>query len=265
MSFGIENAIWLAATLAEVAVIALLSVRRVWRTLPLFYAYCIWDLSSNFAFYLLGQYKADIPFHAVFVQTVLDSGLVFCVLVELAWSVLRPVRASLPRTALVVVGLLILVAGAAIWPFTSPSGLAHATTQEGLLYVQLQQTTSVLRVLCFLLLAGGSQLLSIGWRDRELQVATGLGVYSVASLAAAVIHVHQTTEAQYFRLSQIVSAVYFCCLAYWVFSFAQKEAERREFTPQMRSFLLAVAGSARTTRVVLNDSRSDKPPKQDQR
>jgi hypothetical protein len=33
----------------------------------------------------------------------------------------------------------------------------------------------------------------------------------------------------------------------------------------MRSFLLAAAGAARTTRVALNDSRSDKPPKQDQR
>jgi hypothetical protein len=60
-------------------------------------------------------------------------------------------------------------------------------------------------------------------------------------------------------------ASYICSLLYWVFSFAQKEAERREFTPQMRSFLLAAAGAARTTRVALNDSRSDKPPKQDQR
>ena len=259
MSIGIDNAIWLAATLAEVAVIALLSVRRVWRTLPLFYAYCIWDLSSNLTVYLISQYKADISFHAVFVQTVLDSALMFCVLVELAWSVLRPVRASLPRSALVLVGVLILVAGALIWPFTSPPGLAHVTTREGLMYVQLQQTTSVLRVLFFLLLAGGSQLLSIGWRDRELQVATGLGVYSIASLAAAVIHVHQTTEAQYFLLSQIVSAVYFFCLLYWAVSFAQKEAERREFTPQMRGFLLAAAGAARSTRVVMTESRKEKP------
>jgi hypothetical protein len=48
-------------------------------------------------------------------------------------------------------------------------------------------------------------------------------------------------------------------------SFAQKEAERREFTPQMRSFLLAAAGAARTTRVAMTDSRDDKPPKQDNR
>ena len=43
---------------------------------------------------------------------------------------------------------------------------------------QLQHTVSILRILFFLVLAGGSQLLSIGWRDRELQVATGLGFYS---------------------------------------------------------------------------------------
>jgi hypothetical protein len=43
-------------------------------------------------------------------------------------------------------------------------------------------------------------------------------------------------------------------MAYWVFSFAQQEAERREFTPQMQSFLMAVAGSARATRLTLTES-----------
>ena len=36
-------------------------------------------------------------------------------------------------------------------------------------------------------------------------------------------------------------------------------AERREFTPQMQSMLLAVAGAARNTRIALDDSSNDKP------
>jgi hypothetical protein len=43
---------------------------------------------------------------------------------------------------------------------------------------------------------------------------------------------------------------------YWVFCFAQKEPERREFSPQMQSMLLAVAGAARTTRLAMTDARS---------
>jgi len=100
-------------------------------------------------------------------------------------------------------------------------------------------------------------LLSIGWRDRELQVATGLGFYSIASLAVQVAQSHQGM-GQYSDLNRIVVASYVCSLLYWVFSFATKEAERRDFTPQMQNFLLAVAGAARTSRSVLTEST---PPK----
>jgi hypothetical protein len=265
MSMNVDYAIWLAGTLTEVVVIGLLFYRRAWRSFPVFCAYCIWDVLSNLALYLIDRNFGARYFQALFTATIIDSALLFCVLVELAWSVLRPLRASLPRGALALVGLLILVAGVAIWPFAALPGLVHATSKAGLLFTQLQQTASILRILFFLLLAGGSQLLSIGWRDREMQVATGLGLYSIVSLTVAVLETHQTTASQYQHLARFESASYAFCLIYWVFSFAQKEAERREFTPQMRSFLLAAAGAARSTRVAMTESRTDKPPKQDNR
>jgi hypothetical protein len=261
----LDKAIFLAAFLTNVVVIALLFYRRISRTLPAFCAYCIWDLSSNLTVYAINRYHPGIFFQAYFTQTILDSALIFCVLVELAWSVLRPVRASLPRGALVVVGVSILLLSAAIWPFAALPGLAHALSTRGLVLAQLQQTTSILRVLIFLLLAAGSQFLSIGWRDRELQVATGLGLYSLVSLTVSMLHQHLATASQYHYLGEVVVISYLCCLLYWVLGFAQKEAERREFTPQMRSMLLAVAGAARTTRVALEDPRADKSQKQDQR
>ena len=41
-------------------------------------------------------------------------------------------------------------------------------------------------------------------------------------------------------------------------TFATQAAERRQFTPQMQSMLLAVAGAARNTRIALEDSSNDK-------
>jgi hypothetical protein len=266
MSMSFENAIWLLDFLTEATLIGLLFYRHVWRTLPVFCSYVVWDLMSNAGAYVISVRDPTAYFYFYFAQTVLDSVLLFCVLVELAWSVLRPVRASLPRSALVVVGALILIAGAAIWPFGALHGLAHATSKQGILLTQLQQTVSILRVFFFLLLAAGSQLLSISWRDRELQVATGLGLYSLVGLSAAMLHLHQTTATQYEHLGEIVAASYICCLAYWVVCFAQKEAERREFTPQMQSFLLAMAGAARSTRIALADAQeANKPPTRDGR
>ncbi len=129
---------------------------------------------------------------------------------------------------------------------------------EWRLLLHLQQDISILRVLLFLVLAGCSQLLSIGWRDRELQVATGLGIYSLVSLAAALMHTHQSMESHFYLLDRIVLASYLLSLLYWVFSFAQKEAKRREFTPQMRDLLLAMAGTAKATRIALADSAAAK-------
>lgn len=259
MSFDIEIANLLAIVVCDCLVLALLTYRRAWRTLPVFCCYCAWDVLSNCGGLAISRYYPSIYFNVYFAQVVIDSGLQFCVLVELAWSVLRPIRANLPRTALPLIGILILVAGAAIWPFASLQGLEHATTRTGILFTQLQQTVSILRVLFFLLLAGGSQLLSIGWRDRELQVATGLGLFSIVSLTVAVIQTHQTSTTEYFVLGRFVTVSYICCLVYWAFCFAQREAERRQFTPQMQKVLLAVAGAARSARVGLEDSPGGKP------
>lgn len=262
---SLDNELWFAYIAVEAALVGLLLYRRVWRTLPVFFSYCIWDIFSNIAVYLVSQHYAAQYFQVYFAETVLDSSLLFCVLLELAWSVLRPVRASLSRSALLVVAALILLAGAAIWPFAALPGLVHATSKQGLLFAQLQQTLSILRILFFLLLAAGSQFLSISWRDRELQVATGLGFVSFIGVAVALLQMHQTTVSKYQHLSQLVIASYLCCVFYWLVSFAQKEAERREFTPQMQNFLLAVAGAAHSTRVALTASRENKARKQHDR
>jgi hypothetical protein len=256
---SLDNTLWLAYILTEVAVVGLLIYRRVWRLLPIFCIYCAWDVLSNaegFATSHIFKLSYSNYIFTYLIQTVIDSALQFCVLVELIWSVLRPIRNSLPRFTFVALAALILALGAVIWPFAALAGLANQPANV-LLAVHLQQTTSILRILLFLAMAGCSQVLSIGWRDRELQVATGLGVYSLVSVGVTMIQTHQPTGAhgaQYAHLNQFVVASFLCSLLYWVFSFSQKEAERREFTPQMQNLLLAVAGVARAERTALTAS-----------
>jgi len=244
----LDNQIWFATVVAEVAIVALLFYRRVWRTLPVFFIFCSWGLVSDVGNYVIQQHFSQSYTTAYFVETIVESILEFGILVELAWAVLRPIRASLPRRSLLVVCVLIVAAGAALWPFSGIRDLGHYPAVWRYL-VHVQQTASFLRVLFFLLLAGCSQLLSIGWRDRELQVATGLGFYSVVSMGVTVLQSHQGMGQQYIHLNQFVSASYVLSVSYWAFSFATKEAARREFTPQMQSFLLAMAGTARTARI----------------
>jgi hypothetical protein len=223
-----------------------------------------WTLCSDIASSLI-LWKAPSLYGRYYLgQVVLDSLLQFTVLVELAWSVLRPIRASLPRKSIYALIVLVAVAGLAIWPLAAMAVPASLIGLNALLF-HLQETFSILRVACFLIMASFSQLLSIGWRDRELQVATGFGFYSIVSLIVTVMHSHQavTQTSQYHWLDIAASSSYVGTLTYWVFSFATKEQERKEFSPQMQQVLLLMSGGARSGRIALNDLPSDSHRKKD--
>ena len=254
---SLDNILWLAGDGATAVVVALLVGRHVFRSFPIFCSYLVWGLLEDGALFA-AQHRFPANYYDIYVIVlIIDSVFQFGVLVELSWSVLRPIRASLPRWSLLVVAAIIALIGAAVWPLVSGPGVSGFSL-TGRLLVHVSETFSILRILFFLVLAGCSQLLSIGWRDRELQVATGLGFYSLVSLAVWMHHAGQATGPQYHLLDQLVSVSYVCSLAYWGVCFATKEAERREFTPQMQTLLLAMAGTARTTRITMAESTADK-------
>lgn len=239
-----------AAIGIELALVALFLRKRTYKAFPIFCAYIVWDLLDNSGLYVTSRAQPDNYLMLYLIALAIDSVFMFAVLVELAWSILRPFRSALPRGAIVVVALLIGGLFAAIWPFAHSAAYVHYGPQSRLL-LHLQQTVAIMRILFFLVLAGCSQLLSINWRDRELQIATGLGFYSLVSLAVSILHAGQAVGPVYYELDKIAMATYVGCLVYWIFSFARQAAPRREFTPQMQSFLLAVAGTARSARVAI--------------
>jgi len=251
MSLGIG--LWAVNIAVEAALILLLVNRPIWRTLPAFCGYCAWSLCSD-----IGMLLVDHFFHRAYLSAYLvsfsgDSAFEVSVLIELTWSVLRPYRSALPRWSMAWIALFTLAAGALLWQI--PGIWDHTAMSSGFRFLMhFSRTTAILRVLFFLSLAGSSQLLAIGWRDRELQVATGLGFYSFVSLVVEVIHSHMKWGNSYVNLNQFVVASYTCSLTYWFFCFTQKEVQRQEFSPQMMRVLTALAGTARTTKLSLDGS-----------
>jgi hypothetical protein len=250
---SLDKILWLSGLFAEAGVVFVCIRGRLFSQAPVFSFYVVWGLLVDLALYLL-KFNPHLYFKVYVYELIADSVFQFAVLVELGWAVLRPIRSSLPRHSILILALLILVAGAVIWPISSLTELPKAYGPLTRTFVHVQQTVAILRVVFFLALAGFSQLLSIGWRNRELQIATGLGFYSMFSLAITLIHSHQTVGPFYILLNQLIVASYLCSLTYWIISFAQKEEARQEFTPQMRSFLLTVTGAARANRVALVES-----------
>lgn len=258
--FGrVDFALWFAILAMEITIAVILVRRHAYRLFPMFSLYLIWTIISDIGMMII-QRQFSGAFDQIFIYEIsLDSALQFGVLVELAWSVVRPLRRALPRWTIAIIAVLILLAGTIVWPvagFTQMRGLP----QQWHFILHLQQTFSILRILFFVVLAGGSQLFSIGWRDRELQIATGLGFYSLASLAAGLLHAQMPSVANYHKIDQFVTVIYLCSLAYWVVSFVRKEAPRQEFTPQMQSFLLRVSGVAQANRLALENQTLPRDP-----
>lgn len=252
---SVDTTLWFLAIGLEGAVLALLLRRHISRQLPLFTIYIAWTIVSDLAMLSVSRWYPPTHYLRIFaIEMTLDAMLQFGVLIELGWSVLRPVRALLPRTAVFGIGAILLLVSCLIWPIAGISNVP-GLTQEWRLVIQLQQTSSILRIVFFLVLALFSQLLAIGWRNRELQVATGLGFYSLVSLGGLLIQIHQVSMMQYRASDRIVRISYFCCLLYWMASFVRKEAPRGEFSPKMQKLLLAVAGAARTDRIALQGGR----------
>lgn len=255
------TALQFAGFFVEAVLVGLLFFRRIYKTLPLFSSYLVWSFVSDLGGYLLIRQFQGAGLRIYLASAIIDSVFMFCVLIEVSMSVLKPIRAWLPGWAFLAIGLLIALVGGLLWQLVDFPGFPGDYQTIG----HLQLTVSAVRILFFLVLACFSQLLSIGWRDRELQIATGFGFYAIASLSVALLQLHMNQGAgtpelkeQYNLLEAVVGASYDCSLIYWAVCFAQKVPERREFTPQMQKFLLAVAGNARTTRMAMTSSSEPK-------
>ncbi len=110
---ALDAALEIAGITLEIVLLALLSHRRVYRLLPFFYSYIGWCVVSDCVMVFL-QYRYASHYLQIFiVQVGLDSALQYCLMVELAWSVLRPIRVSLPRGAVAGISLLLIAVGAA--------------------------------------------------------------------------------------------------------------------------------------------------------
>jgi hypothetical protein len=241
------------SVLSETVLVVLLLRVNVFKIFPAFFLFACWNLVGDVLVNALQRLYPLASFRVYEVVMVIDSAMIFAVLVELAWSVLKPVRSSLPKNFWIGIAVLIGLAGLLLWPvagLTVPDNL----TSTGGVFFRLQQTFAILRVVVFLGMLAFSQLLAIGWRNRELQIAAGLGFYSILSLAISIVHTHQAVGSQYHWLDELGVVGYLSAVTYWVLAFATKEVERQEFSPQMTNFLLILGGTAKTSRVALRET-----------
>lgn len=251
----LDTVFWGAGFFAETLLVCILIARKTYRKFPLFIFWVSLNLLSDLVSYFFIRITSAQSYAIEdFTQFLLLSVIELGVLGEIAVNVIRPARRGLTNQFLLVLLFAVLAVGFGGFFFAAHANaatLAHPRT----VFV-VNSTLAILQLLTFLLIAGFAQLLGLGWKNRTLQIASGLAFYAAVSLIATSLqnnlHGGPDYYAEYHSLSQFIVAGYLCSLYYWCYSFVRKEAARKEFSPQMTQFLVSIAGSTKNHPAVVS-------------
>jgi hypothetical protein len=232
----------------EIALLVVLLARRQYKIFPVFTLYIAFNLFNDIALGVLAgvashQVVQSVALALLPLQYLIELG----VLLEIAWNVLRPVQASLPRGTIKVFIVFIV---AAVAGGTLLASHVHPTGNKVYdIKAPMDLTVGLLRISIFALTVGFAHVLGIGWKDKVLQLATALSFYSAADLIVSLGERHNNGGLN--ALEPLRGVAYLLELGFLVWAFTTKEVRRREFSPQMEQFLVTLAGRAKLARTAL--------------
>jgi hypothetical protein len=243
---GIYSAIALLGLIAEITLLVVLLAGRQYKSFPVFTLYIAFNVLNDAVLAALMAFSPihvarDLALATLPLTYLLEVGVLF----EIAWNVLRPVHTSLPRGAVrAFIGLIALaVLGGTLLAWHGSGGSSQIADIQGPLNV----TVGLLRMLIFAATAAFAQVLGIGWKNKVLQLATGLSFYSAIDLIVSLL----TRQSGSNALQPLRGVAYTLELGFLVWAFTTKDVRRREFSPQMEQFLVTLAGRAKLARTAL--------------
>ena len=263
---GTDQAFWIIGFLGELLLAGVLLFKRQYLHFPIFVVWVLLVVAEDPILYLMLQHaSAALYYRAYTLSQVLDYLLQFCVLVEIAHSVLRPHQARMSNRWVGVMGASCIAIFLAVlgYSFTkSAQGTDVSRVAADMEHINF--LFSYLRLAVFAAIAGFSQMLGITWKNHVIRMAAGLAFYSAVSLIVqlSLAHLPRSNFAlyseNYWLLNHTQVIAYLCALTFWIWSFVQKDAPRREFTPQMQRILVTISQAARRDRVSLTRSMGHK-------
>ena len=246
---SLDGVLWALGIIGESLLVGIFFFRGLQRVFPIFTAYLLWVLVSDPVLLLVNSNPRTSSWYSpvYFTFNTVQFFLELSVLVEIAAIVVRPAKGSLPKTALIILAGIIVLVG--IGGFFFATSLNASTLTHPRTVFVVDCTMAILRLATFLVIAAFAQVLGLGWKNHVLQLASGLAFYSAVTLVSAIARSHlrasPTYVEQYHHLIQVGAVGYLCSLTYWCFSFARKEAPRKEFSPQMTQLLISISGNAK--------------------
>jgi hypothetical protein len=247
---SIDGLLWGISLAGQLLLLAVLMRQRLYRSFPLFCAYIAYSSLSDVAFFFVfGQMSRMNAFRMFLLNDGIEFLLQIGILLEVGRNVLNPVRRSLPRASLYILGAMFIAAIGVTLLFSRQSQPADLN-RWARYFVFINFAVAILRVAIFAVIGGFSQMLGIGWRNHVFQIATGLLGYSIAALLVELLHrfTGVANEPLFHFYEQLRIVVWCMVLGYWSYTLSRAEAARKEFSPKMAEFLVSISQVTRTNR-----------------
>jgi hypothetical protein len=252
----VDGALWTVTLTAHAALVYLMIRKGSSRDYPILLCYFIFNLVDDPLAWILQHARVYPTFY--FTITVLDYLFQFLIILEIGRNVFRPSKRSLPFRLwpIVTAGILVCAIVAAVF---SPQMQSNGSDGAAHMLLRVTLGLAILKLLLFAGMAGFAQFLGISWKNRVLQLASGLAFYGAVSLFVQLSSSHLSSASPTYmshlvRLAQIQSAAYNLTLISWIWAFSRNEAPRKDFTPQMQEVLVTIAESAKRTRLAVTRS-----------
>jgi hypothetical protein len=225
-----------ATSLGNIALFAILIVRRRWAGFPVFTAYMGFETVLGPVLYALVQHGsrnwyARIYWIYVLVEFVLQLGIVF----EIAHIVLKPTGTWVrdAKSQFILWGAAGLIFAATLpWLVTPPS-----INFLGRLMVRGELFTSLVVCELIAVVTRTSKSLGLGWRNHVMALGNGWTVWAVVAILVDGLHSYFGAQRYFGVLDQIRSITYLAALGYWSVQFWLEEPARQPISEELSAYI----------------------------
>jgi hypothetical protein len=209
----LDNTILVGGGVLLAILLVLVARKQFYRSLPFFFFYQVWCLSSTALAGLAASLSAGEYFRLYLASSVMDALFQLSVLYEVMRTVAvhnRIVPPTWRLFALLLIPEALLLRSLSSWP------VPEETTDLGILYVRIQQTLPILLLAFLLSVIFWSRFRSLHWTNPALHIASGLGFYFLVCLTVAIVHTHQSRDFGYHLADELQAGSYVGVLVYWI-------------------------------------------------
>jgi hypothetical protein len=223
----LENALWIASPVLQLAVVALMLWRRMHKTFPVFFIYIASQVAMFVLVYPIHRWFGyEAYFYAYWVCAGIALVIGFMVIHEIFLDIFRPFHTLKDLGSILFkwAGLVMLLM-AGVVAAASPSSSAGPLVQS---VVTVQRCVRIIQCGLILFLIIFSKYLGVSWRHRSFGIALGFGSFAITEQIAVALRASGYIKEATLNFAILMS--YNIAILMWMGYMAVKKTAREDMT-----------------------------------